>query len=334
MDCSRKRASPTRVTLTRVKTGCLTCRQRKKKCDEVRPVCTGCMRNYIECTWPETLVAVNATKKRMSSDVSVRRTVERTISWSSDGTGESEWAFHRNQATVPDHDTPISSSSIVDIDQEEEVGGKETNAILWNPLTASFASPNRALSLNPYSILLLQHYLEATSIFLAAKPQSSNPFITLVLPLAYSDDLLMHAVLALSGTHLSFAKREDLRHHLPIQLATRQHYSLLLRNLRCMFADELAHNDHRRMLRLLLILVVLCHVEVGYRLLYVDCGMKNPSADQALRPSLESRMVASFHTYERVTNLSSSCQTSRVIVTTTSKQSEDLRSNCTFISSS
>jgi hypothetical protein len=93
---------------------------------------------------------------------------------------------------------------------------------------------------------------------LAAKPLSSNPFITLVLPLAYSDDLLMHAVLALSGTQLSFKRRDDLS----VQSATRQHYSLLLQNLRHLFAEESAHHDVRRTLRLLLVLVVLCHVEV------------------------------------------------------------------------
>lgn len=38
---------------TRSKNGCLTCRKRKKKCDEKGPVCSGCERNYIKCVWPE-----------------------------------------------------------------------------------------------------------------------------------------------------------------------------------------------------------------------------------------------------------------------------------------
>ncbi|PWY89717.1 hypothetical protein BO70DRAFT_426171 [Aspergillus heteromorphus CBS 117.55] len=37
--------------LSRTKTGCLTCRRRKKKCDERRPFCTGCHRNNIICQW-------------------------------------------------------------------------------------------------------------------------------------------------------------------------------------------------------------------------------------------------------------------------------------------
>mgnify|MGYP003365305032 FL=1 len=38
---------------TRTKTGCFTCRKRKKKCDEHYPVCSGCARNFLNCVWPE-----------------------------------------------------------------------------------------------------------------------------------------------------------------------------------------------------------------------------------------------------------------------------------------
>lgn len=40
----------------RTKTGCMTCRLRKKKCDEeIDPAtgkCTGCARNFLDCCWP------------------------------------------------------------------------------------------------------------------------------------------------------------------------------------------------------------------------------------------------------------------------------------------
>lgn len=38
----------------RTSTGCLTCRQRKKKCDEHYPICDGCNRNNISCIWGQT----------------------------------------------------------------------------------------------------------------------------------------------------------------------------------------------------------------------------------------------------------------------------------------
>lgn len=37
---------------SRSKKGCFTCRLRRKKCDEQKPRCTGCQRNYLACNWP------------------------------------------------------------------------------------------------------------------------------------------------------------------------------------------------------------------------------------------------------------------------------------------
>lgn len=43
--------SVVKQTEKRSKSGCLTCRKRKKKCDEARPRCTGCKRNLLDCVW-------------------------------------------------------------------------------------------------------------------------------------------------------------------------------------------------------------------------------------------------------------------------------------------
>ncbi|RYP13524.1 hypothetical protein DL765_006846 [Monosporascus sp. GIB2] len=40
-----------RGPILRVRTGCLTCRARKKKCDESKPLCSGCKRNKLACRW-------------------------------------------------------------------------------------------------------------------------------------------------------------------------------------------------------------------------------------------------------------------------------------------
>ncbi|KAL1887486.1 hypothetical protein Sste5346_010185 [Sporothrix stenoceras] len=42
---------PTTRKRKRVKTGCLTCRARKVKCDEIRPVCTKCANLDVDCRW-------------------------------------------------------------------------------------------------------------------------------------------------------------------------------------------------------------------------------------------------------------------------------------------
>lgn len=48
-----KTTAVVKKTERRSKSGCLTCRNRKKKCDELRPSCQGCRRNFLECIWPE-----------------------------------------------------------------------------------------------------------------------------------------------------------------------------------------------------------------------------------------------------------------------------------------
>lgn len=43
---------PTKQHRFRSLTGCLTCRRRKKKCDERKPICIACTRNSVQCAWP------------------------------------------------------------------------------------------------------------------------------------------------------------------------------------------------------------------------------------------------------------------------------------------
>ncbi|ETS79305.1 hypothetical protein PFICI_09158 [Pestalotiopsis fici W106-1] len=44
------------VTRVRTRTGCRNCRRKRKKCDEQRPVCRGCLRSGAECDWGLKLV--------------------------------------------------------------------------------------------------------------------------------------------------------------------------------------------------------------------------------------------------------------------------------------
>ncbi|ODV96565.1 hypothetical protein PACTADRAFT_48398, partial [Pachysolen tannophilus NRRL Y-2460] len=41
-----------KAKITRSKNGCLCCRRRRKKCDEIHPKCGGCTRNFLDCCWP------------------------------------------------------------------------------------------------------------------------------------------------------------------------------------------------------------------------------------------------------------------------------------------
>ncbi|KAI8674800.1 Zn(2)-C6 fungal-type domain-containing protein [Fusarium keratoplasticum] len=65
------------MPIIRSRTGCFTCRRRKKKCDEKKPVCSGCKRNKLECHWPE---PTNNNNNNSSSSSSQPRTSKASAS--------------------------------------------------------------------------------------------------------------------------------------------------------------------------------------------------------------------------------------------------------------
>ncbi|CCG23212.1 Zcf3 predicted zinc-finger protein [Candida orthopsilosis Co 90-125] len=55
----------------RTKTGCFTCRKRKKKCDEdrVNGKCQACTRNFLECCWPEPAATNQDSRKELKAGI-------------------------------------------------------------------------------------------------------------------------------------------------------------------------------------------------------------------------------------------------------------------------
>ncbi|KAG7098785.1 hypothetical protein E1B28_000692 [Marasmius oreades] len=56
-----------RPKYTRSKTGCMTCRVKKIKCDETKPNCMRCTHGQRDCTWPEGVPAKRKTTSRKDS---------------------------------------------------------------------------------------------------------------------------------------------------------------------------------------------------------------------------------------------------------------------------
>lgn len=55
--------------IRRSRSGCLTCRRRKKRCDECRPICNACMRLRLQCTYPLPGDRKNKKKKKTGIDL-------------------------------------------------------------------------------------------------------------------------------------------------------------------------------------------------------------------------------------------------------------------------
>ncbi|KAE8140069.1 fungal-specific transcription factor domain-containing protein [Aspergillus pseudotamarii] len=182
-------------------TGCLTCRRRKKKCDETRPKCMGCNRNHEQCIWPPAPARRNG----------------------------------RNPV-------PKRTSS------PEEVNP----SVPWLNLAGAFLSPLRASALTKTSSILFAHYLAETSGLLSALPRGcDNPFLTVLVPLCCNDDLLMHSLLALSGSHMGLKSSG-----IEVYTATYRHYSIAIRTLRDCICD-LTTPDTARAMRILIVLMML-----------------------------------------------------------------------------
>jgi hypothetical protein len=111
--------------------------------------------------------------------------------------------------------------------------------------------------LTPQSVVLLSHYVRESAGYFAMTALNDNPFLTILLPLGYVDDLLMHALLALSGASLTYREPKDLK----LESATALHYARLISGLRAEIA-ALREDDVQRKERLLLLLIVACHYEV------------------------------------------------------------------------
>lgn len=211
-DPARSGPVPTKPHRFRSSSGCLTCRLRKKKCDERKPKCIACTRNCQQCTWPAAPMSRN-----------VRDPVP---------------------YVVPQERT--SSPDQVD------------TSVRWSIRTGSFLSPLRASALTDISNILFAHYLAETGSLLSALPPGgNNPFLTVLVPLCCNDDLLMHSLLALSGSHMGFQSTG-----IEVYMATCRHYSIAIRTLRNCICDFTAM-DASRAMRILLALMMLSVFEVS-----------------------------------------------------------------------
>ncbi|KIX95213.1 uncharacterized protein Z520_09129 [Fonsecaea multimorphosa CBS 102226] len=247
-----------RLRFYRSKTGCLTCRRRRKKCDESVP-CNACVSRELECVWPE--IQLNRdTAGILSNSPS-----------SSPSTGPNPPRSLHNCAIADQEASELTNEDLALISRAKSNSSLNTDGLVtsnaltpptlpgkvasWQLRTLS-ASPFRPEAMPPTSQLILHYYLQEGAAKLSPKPMQSNPFITQVLPRAACDETLMHAVLALGGALL------DLKYDKsnPILQTAWGHYAQVLGDLRHTF-QNLSTNPCRQYLRLLLILVILAHAE-------------------------------------------------------------------------
>ncbi|EQB50946.1 hypothetical protein CGLO_09549 [Colletotrichum gloeosporioides Cg-14] len=225
----------------RSKYGCLSCRARRRKCDEVKPSCTSCSRSGRECSWPVNENNDNQNTSRTRSDL------KEHLSSSSD-----------DSSPQPKELTGMDHSEAVILAQSVVAEGRSANALF---LRASL-TPGILSNLSDTSRQLYEQYLSNTADILARGPSADgNPFINYVLPLALSDGLIMDCILGIGGAHM-VALDPSARH---VEVATGGHYARVLSGLQKVLANEVTpyfgSGKEEKAQYVLLILLLLCVYE-------------------------------------------------------------------------
>ncbi|OAL40444.1 hypothetical protein AYO20_00180 [Fonsecaea nubica] len=110
-------------------------------------------------------------------------------------------------------------------------------------------------TIGPESKFLHDHYLHRTACALSAAQKGQSPFVNLLLPLASCSDLILQAVLSLSGVHFGEEDKSSQQ-----AVVTYGHYAQALRGLKYGLT-KFASGQTDLALELLLATLLLCFIE-------------------------------------------------------------------------
>ncbi|KAF8853556.1 hypothetical protein BDZ45DRAFT_628908 [Acephala macrosclerotiorum] len=236
-----------RRNFPRSKLGCLTCRSRRKKCDERPGTCRNCEKRKVECSWP---LLKEAEEQAVYENVPQRN--------ESNHPGFESGTKSPSNHNVQNPPSRAAVTSLVLTWSEPPPPPSSNNKQSTKPWYIQWALPYSPKILqSPSSRLLFERYLSQTSNNLGITPTPQNPFVGYVIPLAFSTDLIMNCVLALSGADYCAKESAD-----PATKSVAwSHYSLAVRGLR----THLSNNEHRSVentLHMLFITMGICMIEL------------------------------------------------------------------------
>ena len=207
-----------RLPYPRSNSGCLVCRRQRKKCDERRPTCSRCLFNGKACQWP----------------VTVPRETDSNCSRSLDN-------------THPTNDIPVDANPYGEQIHSPTSPLNRDAAITGDGLPVTEPQP---FSLDPISSMFLAHFVAETSKHMITVGPVKNLFLTYMLPLAFSDELILHSLLALGGAHLERKQSSP-----EIDTCVCRHYGLVIHRLQEIITRK--QNEPIEWLRALLALLII-----------------------------------------------------------------------------
>ncbi|KAE9582216.1 L-arabinose-responsive transcription regulator ARA1 [Colletotrichum fructicola] len=236
---------PPNVRRQRTKTGCISCREARKKCCERKPECTRCSLKGLSCTYEVVEPKRSKTTKRTSPSFKKARNM-----FAGRELKPEEGFIHTFAVTKPIPSRPPEetidltvspqldvNSCNMDLDEsmelfdtfgnssESEVCSILTNSIFDDSVSARSGSVDpMSLSLElPFSIFsdlttdsqsrkLLHHFCSTLSPLIVFVEQPHNSFQDLILPLAYDNSPVFYAICAFACGHLEHTGVYESRH--------------------------------------------------------------------------------------------------------------------------
>ncbi|KAF5670528.1 C6 transcription factor [Fusarium heterosporum] len=314
------------MPIIRSRTGCFTCRKRKKKCDESKPICSGCKRNKLECVWPEpgavpasnsSSTSQGASRPSRPSFGAASATSQQSVSSPRrpgsqdpdsvkdpvllDPAPEEDRAVAEDPGGPQNGDSsPVSGDThMIDVIGEEDADAEVIDDAVEQPspsLSLSSTSSDSptvvpaydidtanaltlalppslegGLPLNgaitmPMSMLpeqghhsyeLLSYYLARTANSMGNGSTDVNPFISKLIPLAFSKPLVLQLILAQSAAH----RQASAERHPSDEIAQR-YYTDSLRMFRNV-VDEYVSGNAENTLVLTVGSLIMCLTEVA-----------------------------------------------------------------------
>jgi hypothetical protein len=162
-----------RPKYTRSKTGCMTCRQKKIKCDENKPKCHRCAHGQRDCTWPVGVEPRKRAPPKRVDTIHMDPTDIRPSTASSSGISESSTPPTRNH-TPPKREMPELDLPPLTLRRHGDIHGQPHHS---HSMT-SLMDPGHRSSL-PVSSSSQFHAHSSHPSTLSVMPELSNPYLTL-----------------------------------------------------------------------------------------------------------------------------------------------------------
>ncbi|KAL0943581.1 uncharacterized protein CTRU02_201468 [Colletotrichum truncatum] len=186
----------------RKRTGCLVCRAKRKKCDERKPVCLSCAKKSEQCVWP------NNWKEPQTADAFAYADTSKTVvpgcskrdqRTSSNATRPQ--AEFTSSTESPEHASlqPMSELASQKTSLERTYfrgkGFRDSPKLLHHPLVVPSSVQ---LDSDDFQVLF-QHFISRSMPSMSADDVDTEIYVSLLVPLGLTDDLVLKCMLALSS---------------------------------------------------------------------------------------------------------------------------------------